>query len=177
MREEQQLKITFREATIADVLAVAKVHVQSWRESFTGIVPQTYLDKMSVENRAKAFESGFADDFYKMFVAVTQENGIVGFADFGKIRDYQSKFEAELYAIYLLRDFQRKGIGGKLFDLGVKYLVANNMNSLSLTALEVSPYKRFYEKMGGYLVERKATNFEDESYTTVIYGWDKLDVS
>lgn len=177
MREEQQLKITFREANIADVVAVAKVHVQSWRESFAGIVPQTFLEKMSVENRAKAFEAGFAFDSYKMFVAETQENGIVGFADFGKIRDNQSKFEAELYAIYLLRDVQRKGVGGKLFDLGVKYLVANNMNSLSLTALEASPYKRFYEKMGGHLVERKTTNLEGKSYATVIYGWDKLDAS
>ncbi len=177
MREEQQLKITFREANIADTLAIAKVHVQSWRESFAGIVPQTFLEKMSVENRAKAFEKGFTVDFYKMFVAETQENGIVGFADFGKIRDNQSKFEAELYAIYLLRDVQRKGIGGKLFDLGVKYLVANNMNSLSLTALEASPYKRFYEKMGGHLVERKTTNLEGKSYATVIYGWNKLDAS
>ena len=119
MREEQQLKFTFREATVADALAVAKVHVQSWRESFAGIVPQTFLEQMSVENRAKAFEKGFTVDFYKMFVAETQENGIVGFADFGKIRDNQSKFEAELYAIYLLRDVQRKGIGGKLFDLEI----------------------------------------------------------
>jgi GNAT superfamily N-acetyltransferase len=177
MRGEQQLKITFREATVTDALAVAKVHVQSWRESFAGIVPQTFLDKMSVENRAKAFETGFASDSYKMFVTETQENGIVGFADFGKTRDNQSKYEAELYAIYLLRDVQRKGIGGKLFELGVKYLVANNMNSLSLTALEISPYKRFYEKMGGHLVERKTTNLEGKGYTTVIYGWDKLDAS
>ena len=177
MCEEQQLKFTFREATVADALAVAKVHVQSWRESFAGIVPQTFLDKMSIENRARAFETGFASDFYKMFVAETQENGIVGFADFGKARDNQSKFEAELYAIYLLRDFQRKGIGGKLFNLGVKYLVANNMNSLSLTALEASPYKRFYEKMGGHLVERKTTNIEGESYATAVYGWYKLDAS
>ena len=177
MREEQQSNVTFREATVADALAIAKVHVQSWRESFAGIVPQTFLDKMSVENRAKAFEKGFVVDFYKMFVAETQENGIVGFADFGKIRDNQSKFEAELYAIYLLRDVQRKGIGGKLFDLGVKYLVAQNMNSLSLTALEISPYKPFYEKMGGHLVERKTTNIEGESYATVVDGWDRLVVS
>ena len=177
MREEQQLKFTFREANVADALAVAEVHVQSWRESFAGIVPQTFLDKMSVENRTKAFETGFALDSYKMFVAETEANGIVGFADFGKTRDNQNKFEAELYAIYLLRDFQRMGIGGKLFDLGAKYLVANNMNSLSLTALEVSPYKQFYEKMGGHLVERKTTQIESESYATVVYGWNKLDAS
>jgi CRISPR/Cas system-associated protein Csx1 len=101
MREEQQNKIAFREATVADALAVAKVHVQSWQDSFIGIVPQTYLDKMSVENRAKAFENGFAVDFYKMFVAETPENEIVGFADFGKNCDNHSRYEAELYAIYL----------------------------------------------------------------------------
>jgi GNAT superfamily N-acetyltransferase len=174
MRDKQRLKTTFREATVADAFAVGKVHVQSWRESFLGIVPQTYLDKMSVENRAKAFEKGFAARFYKMFVAETQENGIVGFADFGKARDNHSQYEAELYAIYLLSNFQRKGIGGKLFDLGVKYLVAHNMNSLTLTALETSPYKPFYEKMGGHLIERKTTNIEGASYATIVYGWDRL---
>ena len=174
MPEEQQLKITFREASIVDAFAVAQVHVQSWRESFAGIVPQSYLDKMSVENRAKAFENGFAVDFYKMFVAETQENGIIGFSDFGKTQDNHCWYEAELYAIYLLRDFQGKGIGSKLFDLGVSYLVAQNMNSLSLTALEISPFKAFYEKMGGHLVERKTTNIEGESYVTVVYGWDSL---
>lgn len=174
MRQEQQLKINFREATVADALAVAKVHVQSWRESFSGIVPQTFLDKMSIENRAKAFEKGFVADRYKMFVAETQENEIVGFADFGKARDKYSRYEGELYAIYLLRDFQRKGLGGKLFDLGVQYLVANNMNSLSLITLEVSPFKSFYERKGGRPVERKTTNIEGVSYNTVVYGWDKL---
>ena len=174
MREEQQLKITFREATAADALAVAKVHIQSWRESFAGIVPQTYLDKMSVEARTKAFEKGFGQDFYKMFVAETRANGVIGFADFGKARDTHSKYEAELYAIYLLSDFQRKGIGSKLFDMGVRFIVANAMNSLSLITLEVSPYKSFYEKKGGHLVERRTTGIGDASYATVVYGWNKL---
>ncbi len=107
-------------------------------------------------------------------LAETQANGIIGFADFGKARDNNSLYEAELYAIYLLRDFQRKGIGGKLFDLGVQYLVAHNMNSLTLTALETSPYRPFYEKKGGHLIERKTTNIESVSYATIVYGWDRL---
>lgn len=174
MRPEQECKITFREAAAADALAVAEVHVQSWQASFTGIVPQTFLDKMSVENRAQAFEKGFAADCYKMFVAETQENGIVGFADFGKARDNNSKYEAELYALYLLSDYQRKGIGGKLFDLGVQYLRSNQMNSLNVITLEVSPFKSFYKKMGGRIVKRGTTEIEGVSYSTVIYGWENL---
>jgi len=174
MSKAQRQEITLRQATIADCLAVARVHVQSWRESFTGTVPQTFLDRMSVVRRAKAFEKGFASDVYQMFVAETRENGIVGFADFGKMRDNDGAYEAELYAIYLLHDFQRQGIGAKLFDLGVKYLIANGMNSMSLLALEASPYKSFYEKMGGCIVGRKTVVLDGVEYAGLVYGWDSL---
>ena len=74
MRNTQEQPITFRRATVADSLAVAQVHVQSWRESFTGIVPQSFLDKMSAAKRAQAFRTRFAVDFYRMFIAETPEN-------------------------------------------------------------------------------------------------------
>lgn len=74
--------ISFREATAADCLAVARVHVKSWQESFAGIVPQAFLDKMSVAKRADAFMKGFSIDSYRMFVAEVPELGVVGFADF-----------------------------------------------------------------------------------------------
>ena len=64
--------VSYREATVADCSAAARVHVQSWRESFTGIVPQTFLDKMSVESRAKAFEGRFSDDSYKQWFGQNQ---------------------------------------------------------------------------------------------------------
>ena len=174
MIKAQRQEITFREASIADRLAVARVHVESWRESFTGIVPQAFLDSMSVEKRAQAFEKGFASDCYQMFVAETQENGVVGFADFGKTRDSASSYEAELYAIYLLRNFQRQGSGARLFDLGVKHLIKSNMNSMSLLALEASPYKSFYEKMGGRVVGRKTVEMAGVEFTALVYAWDSL---
>ena len=53
--------VSFREATVADCVAVAEVHVRSWKESFAGIVPQSFLDRMSVEKRAAAFAELAAD--------------------------------------------------------------------------------------------------------------------
>jgi len=97
--------ISFREATAADCAAVARVHVRSWRESFAGIVPQSFLDKMSVEARTKAFEEGFSDPFYRMYVAEVPGQGVIGFADFGGAREAVGGYEGELYAIYLLPEF------------------------------------------------------------------------
>ena len=174
MRNPQEQPVTFRRATPADSLAVAQIHVQSWRESFTGIVPQSFLDKMSAANRAQAFRTRFAVDLYRLFIAETPKNGVVGFADFGKARETERAFEAELYAIYLLRDFQRGGIGGKLFALGVESLVADGMNSMYVLTLEVSPYKSFYEKMGGRLEDRTAIEIDGVKFAELIYGWDSL---
>ena|SRR2546425_54676 len=120
-------RINLRWATVSDSPAVARVHVQSWRESLAGIVPQSFLDEMSVENRAQAFRTRFAADSYRMLIAETAANGIIGFADFGKARETNRPYQAELYAIYLARDFQRQGIGTKLFTLGVTSLVTGSL--------------------------------------------------
>ena len=138
--------ILYREATVADSYAVAQVHVQSWRDSFAGLVPQSFLDGMSVEQRAKAFASRVTNGFYKMFLAEAQGRGVVGFMDIGKSRDSQWPYEAELYAIYILKEFQRQGVGQELFNLGVEAIIDEGMNSMYLIALEVSPYNRFMKR-------------------------------
>ena len=163
-----------REATVADCPAVAKAHVQSWRESFAGIVPQPFLDKMSVEKRAQAFENRFSDGSYKMYVADMPGRGIVGFADFGEPREAIAAYESELYAIYLVREVQRQGIGRRLFNRGVKFLIGSGKSSMYLLALEVSPYKPFYEKMGGQVVGRKQVEIEGVVYDELVYGWSGL---
>lgn len=170
----EQRKITYREATAEDIPQIARVHLESWRKSYTKIVSPEYLEKMSIKKRIEAFEKNFSGkDFYKMFVAEDSERGIVGFADFGKSKG-ESAFEANLYAIYFLRKFQRKGIGGNLFRLCQREMLANNLNSMSLDALEVSPYRAFYEKMGGRIVGEGTHYLAGIEYKTVIYGWNDL---
>lgn len=166
--------IVYRRANVKDALGVAKVHVESWHKSFAGIVPQEFLDNLTVEKREQAFRQRFGEENYKMFVAETANDGIVGFADFGKSREKDFAFEAELYAIYLLSEFQRKGIGENLFKLCQKEMIADKVNSMYLMALDVSPYKPFYEKMGGQIIGKGNHFLALVEYETVIYGWKDL---
>jgi len=174
MSDVRVANISFREATAADCLEVASVHVQSWKGSFAGIVPQTFLDEMSVEKRAKAFEKGFSASSYKMYLAEAPGRGVVGFADFGEPREVIDGYEGELYSIYILPDFQRKGIGERLFNLGAEYLVGIGKRSLYLLTLEVSPYRPFYEKMGGRIIGRAQIEIEGIKFDELVYGWDRL---
>lgn len=172
--ETRLAKIHYREATVADCASVAEVHVRSWRESFAGLVPQTFLERMSVERRARAFGERFADGSYRMFVAEVPGRGVVGFADCGPPRESVGAYEAELYAIYLLPEFQGHGVGGKLFGMVVEELVRRGKGSMYLLALEVSPYRRFYEKMGGRAAGRKQTTLDGVTFDALVYGWEGL---
>jgi GNAT superfamily N-acetyltransferase len=174
MKDSQLEKINYREATVADCAAVARVHVTSWRASFKGIVPQSFLDNMSVEHRAKAFEMRFTTADYMMYVAEGEESGIIGFADFGASRDSIDGYEAELYAIYLLPEFQGRGIGAGLFRRGVKDLMKAGVSTLYLLALEVSPYRSFYEKMGGRIIAKRQKEIDGDVFDVLVYGWDRL---
>lgn len=167
-------KINYRQATADDADEIARVHVESWRASFAGIVPQEILDTMSVERRAQAFREGFGKTNYKMFVAEDSENGIVGFVDFGKPSDNEFSHEARLFAIYLLKEFQRKGIGENLFKLCQKELLADGLNSMYLDTLEISPYRAFYEKMGGQVIGKDKHDLAGIEHQTLIYGWKNL---
>ena len=171
---EQPAKINYRSATIQDVPQVAKVHVESWQKSFQGIVPQKFLDNMSIEKREKAFRESFHDESYQMLVAENLNGEIIGFADFGKSRHKNLDFESELYAIYLLPQFQGKGIGRNLFQKCVKILKTKNSKSMCLQALSVSPYRNFYKNLGGKIVSKSKHKLADEEFETILYGWNDL---
>lgn len=154
---------------------MARVHVRSWRESFAGVVPQGFLDRMSAERRAEAFAQRFAQaGFYRMFVAEAEGRGVVGFADFGDAREAFEGYEGELYAIYLLPEFQRRGVGRGLFNQGVEFLVEHGRRSMYLLALEASPYRTFYERLGGRVVGRLQIELDGVPFEELIYGWKSL---
>jgi GNAT superfamily N-acetyltransferase len=167
-------EIHIREATADDAPAVAKVHVSSWNDSFAGIVPDAFLKKLTIENRTKAFGQRFGDVNYKMYVAELDDGRIVGFADAGEPRYNVGGYDGELYAIYLFHEFQGKGIGALLFERIKQLLTEQGKNSMYLLALEVSPYRPFYEKMGGRVVGKRQIQLEGIDFDVVVYGWESL---
>lgn len=57
--------------------------------------------------------------------------------------------DAELQSMYLLLDYQGRGIGTDLFAKLVAWLAQSGIYSLGVNVFEESPYNGFYLKMGG----------------------------
>src|SRR5438309_5691153 len=56
----QMASLTLREATRADARAIAEIHVAAWRAAYRDLMPQSYLDSLSVEERAPMWEKTIA---------------------------------------------------------------------------------------------------------------------
>lgn len=168
--EEQ--KISFREGNAADISGIARVYLESWQEAFSRIAPQEFLDNMSVEKRKKRIEDRFAQNSYKTFVAEDAEKNIVGFIDFGKPVLADVAHEIQIYSFYFLPEFQRKGFGGELFKLCLKKIADEGYSSVCLDSFEVSPYRKFYDKMGGRVVGEGKHDLAGVEHKTIIYGWN-----
>ncbi len=165
--------MSIRKAVLKDASGIARVHVDSWRTTYKGIVPDTYLASLSYENREQMWMSGIEQNH--VYIAEDDNGQIVGFATGGKERT--GKYEAfvgELYAIYLLEGHQGKGIGRMLVQSVVDDLLEKKLNSMLIWAIEENPACRFYETLGGRKINKEEIEIEGKKLSEIAYGWDEL---
>ena len=168
------MDFTIRPARMEDAAAIALVHVESWRSTYAGIVPDEYLASFSVETRTRAWQEQFAGAMNLLFVA-EDATGIFGFASGGKLRDAIDGYDAELYAIYLLQQKQRRGAGRLLLRKLADSLRAQGFRSLIAWVLERNPSVGFYDHLGGSQVAEKQIEIGGVQLTELALGWINLD--
>ena len=166
--------IQIREASPQDAPGVARVHVQSWQETYKGIVPDSYVAALSVPKREAFWKSFLAESKDKaLFVAVSGDD-IVGFANCGPTRELEMPFQAELYAIYLLQSHQGRGIGKQLMETVTTWLRARGYGSMMLWVLQDNPTLNFYKHCGGQIVAAKQVEIGGVELDEVAVGWSMI---
>lgn len=163
-----------RQAGSEDVQGIAKVHVDSWRTTYQGVFPDSFLAELSYEQREELWEHNV--QVQQVYVAENESGDIVGFSVGGKERtgDYE-KYIGELYAIYILENYQRQGIGRALLEPVVDNLRDNQLNSMLVWVLEGNDAISFYEAMGGKKVDSEEVEVAGKAYNELAYGWETLE--
>jgi GNAT superfamily N-acetyltransferase len=151
------------------VWIIAGVHVDAWRETYRGIVPDEILNQLSYERRAQNWKRSIAERHQCLFVA-EDAGRIAGFVNAGPGREAPGGFDSEIYAIYLLRAHQGRGTGAALFLAAVQWLAEEGFQNMFLWVLAENPTRRFYERMGGVELGSKTTEL-GEPLQEVCYGW------
>jgi|SRR5579862_894906 len=169
------MNIIVRGAILEDAGAIAKVHVDSWRTTYKGIISDSYLASLSYQQRENRWKDLLIEGRSFVFVAETElSKQTIGFVIGGQERSNDPEYSGELDAIYLLENYQRQGIGQRLVFTLVKSLIKSGHHSILVWVLARNPYRKFYEKLGGVYLRSKQIEIGGTSYEEIAYGWKNL---
>lgn len=170
------MSIAIRPGTPDDARGIARVHVESWRTTYHETLPEDFLQNLSADERAERWSRSLAAPRPGRFtlVAIEESGMIVGFADCGPERGEENLYDGEIYALYLLREYQGMGIGRRLVRASVERMISQGMNSMLIWVLHDNPARKFYEALGGVPVDEKTITVGGVNLVDVGYGWKKL---
>ena len=166
-RGERLESLRIREATAGDIPRLAALHVKTWNETYFGV-----KNPPSYEVRERQWREQFTKDdgSWFCFVVENERGELVGFA---KGQTYESKelpgYSGELNKIYLLRDYQRLGLGRQLVAHVAVRFRSRGINTMVLFGIPQNPSCAFHEAMGGEKLYAANGEFHGG------YGWRDLE--
>lgn len=156
-----------------DADALAKLHVETWRETYTGLLPQGYLGAMDVKRHAKRWRAQLAASVKPAPVLVAeQRGGLVGYCAGGQAR----AGDAEVFTLYVLRRGQGAGVGGDLIRHMARVLRADGATTLHLWVLASNlRAQAFYRYLGGASGRSRAVAGWGGGLMETCYVWPAID--
>ncbi|MGH8142684.1 MAG: GNAT family N-acetyltransferase [Steroidobacteraceae bacterium] len=147
-RESNQNRL-LRAARMADVSAIAAIHVSAWQAGYAGIVPDSYLQALSIEQHTDVWRGRIERAAFEVWLL--EEHGHVrGWIAYGPPRATSAQpHPAEIYAIYVAPASWSLGIGQSLLCCALERLAAQAYASCYLWVLIANARsRRFYERAG-----------------------------
>ena len=165
--------LNIRKAVLSDAKGIAKVHVDSWKTTYKNIVSDQYLNNLTYESRERLWDNNIPNG--GVYVAENKEGEIVGFSSGGLERsgNYHG-FEGELYAIYILKEYQGNGIGKALVKPIIEEITELGLNSMLVLVLKDNISRLFYESLGGKKIDSVEVEISEKKLTEIVYGWEDI---
>lgn len=143
---------------------LARLHVQSWQETYTGLLPDSEIAARDITVRTAQWTRQIASGNSR--IAVLPE---LGFAQMGPQRDadFAAKgFPEELYCLYLLQSGQGSGQGRALVEA-----VAGERPFTALVMAENDRACGFYRAIGGRVLDRRLDKVGEAEIEEFAFGF------
>ena len=166
--------VSVRAAGAGDAGAIARVHRESWRTSYTGILPLEVIDREAGRKSEAAWRRRLSQPGQSTWIAETPRDGVIGFASCGEARAEVDDLDAEIYALYVIQSHQGRGVGRELMRACARDFVRQGLFGFYLWVLRANRARLFYEAMGGREVAERQERLGLHRYEEVAYGWHDL---
>lgn len=157
-----------------DAAGIAKVHVDSWRTTYKGIIPDDFLSKLSYEQRTKLWDRIIPEEGNYVVVAEASEGRIIGFASGSKRDTNTVPNSSDLTSIYLLEEYQGQGIGKQILKHIFLHFKSLGYQKIFVDVLADNKTRHFYEYYGAKLFNKTQINIGGKDLDELIYEWDNI---
>ena len=164
-----------RKAILEDAPAIAKVHVDSWRTTYKGIIPQPFLDKLNYDQRTELWVKNISDSVNTVFVALNDDEQVVGFATGSKRKKNKEVDAADLTSIYLFEQWQGYGLGKLLLKAVMEDLHEKGFTKAYVEVLAENKTRAFYQHYGATYVKTEKLIISGEVLDEEIYVWNNIE--
>ncbi len=164
--------IELRPAEPSDATGIARVHVDTWRDTYAGMIPDGALLALSPAREAARWRQTISEDpAERVIVAVSDIHGVVGFGSCGRHRGENLPFRGEIYTLYVHPNAQGRGVGRELLTKLFATLNKRGLRSVLIWVLASNPAKYFYQAMGGKWIAVRNENLFGTMLHEMGYGW------
>lgn len=154
MATEEERHVAIRAATLDDAGDIERIRVAGWRAAYPGLMPQSYLDAMRLDDEAIAARRRRMDQNPPDVRSLVSEDdaGVTGFVVYGPDRDghqASGRTAGEVFALYVAPRAWSRGHGRALLARAVRALSTAGYPEAGLWVLEGNTRARaFYERFG-----------------------------
>jgi GNAT superfamily N-acetyltransferase len=168
-----ELALNVRSARPEDAANLARIYIESWQDTYPGIVSSSLLGAMSFKGHAKRWQNMIRKGG-AVLVAEDARHGVIGLCSLGAARDGGAGFEGEIYTLYVDPAFLGRGTGSALMAGAFAAFKARGLRSCLIWAHAKNNACYFYEAMGGRRVATRTTRLLGELTPEIGFGWTQL---
>ncbi len=166
-------------AGLNDCNDLARIHIEGWRASYRGLVDQTYLGSLDENARAGQWRQWLEEKQCEALLARDENGKAAGFISYGRLKTpppgtspIRPVYSGEVYALYILPEYWRHGLGRKLMAEAATALMAMKHKSLCLWVLEGNKNAvAFYKALGGQKCGKKMVEIGGKTLPEAAFGW------
>lgn len=172
---------TIRQATENDNETIAQLSVTCWQQAYKDILNQDFLAQLDWRPRASGRKKFYQENKTAAGYIAEVEGRAIGFCDAGPARVVEKmpaidRSYGEIYAIYVLQEFQKQGIGLALCKAACEHLISKGFaRCIIWTLVDNKPAIAFYNAIGCIQQAwKKITVIEEQNLAELAFTIDLL---
>jgi ribosomal protein S18 acetylase RimI-like enzyme len=168
-----ELALSVRQARPVDAADLARIYIESWQDTYAGVLSNALLSAMSHKGQAARWQQTMRGPG-AVLIAEDASVGPIGLASLGPARDKGLGLDGEIYTLYVDPAYLGMGAGRALLQASFSTLMNKKYRSCVIWSHARNNACYFYEAMGGKHVGTRLTRLVGEDTPEVAFGWKRL---